>query len=132
MRVVLDTNVLVSAALKERSLPGTVVGVAATNHRLLKSKTTEQELFVTLARPRLAALVPLNFREWLHHVMSSADLVIITEHIAACRDRKDDKFLELAVNGDADVIITGDNDLLTLHPFRSIPILTPAEFLQVY
>ena len=46
-----------------------------------------------------------------------------------CRDPKDDKFLELAVNGAAQLIITGDADLLALHPFRRTEILTPARYL---
>jgi hypothetical protein len=57
---------------------------------------------------------------------SSAELVTITERIAACRDPTEDKFLELAVNGYADLIVNGDGDLLALNPFRDIPIVTPA------
>ena len=54
----------------------------------------------------------------------------ITERIAACRDATDDKFLELAVNGKADMIVSGDADLLVLNPFRGIPIVSPAAFVQ--
>lgn len=53
----------------------------------------------------------------------------VSEPIDACRDPDDDKFLELAVGGEADVIVSGDNDLTVLDPFRGIPILTPDEFL---
>jgi predicted nucleic acid-binding protein len=60
----------------------------------------------------------------------AAELVAITEKIAACRDSTDDKFLELAVGGHADFILTGDADLLTLNPFRGIPIVNPATFVQ--
>ncbi|WP_459868116.1 putative toxin-antitoxin system toxin component, PIN family [Endothiovibrio diazotrophicus] len=49
-----------------------------------------------------------------------------------CRDPKDNKFLELAVAGGASALITGDQDLLALHPFRGIPILAPADFLAQY
>jgi uncharacterized protein len=69
---------------------------------------TEQEQFVTLARPRLAPLIPPRFRHWLNEVLAAAELVAITERIAACRDPKDKKFLELAVAGRADLIVTGD------------------------
>jgi predicted nucleic acid-binding protein len=62
--------------------------------------------------------------------MVAAELVPIAERIAACRDPTDDKFLELAVNGHADLIVTGDRDLLALNPFRQIPIMTPADFVQ--
>ena len=54
----------------------------------------------------------------------------ITETITACRDPKDDKFLEFAVSGQADLIISSDNDLLVLHPFRGISILKPVAFLD--
>ena len=63
-------------------------------------------------------------------MLARAELVAITERIAACRDPKDDKFLELAVNGQADLIVSGDADLLALNPFRDIPIVTPATFVQ--
>lgn len=62
--------------------------------------------------------------------MASAELVTITESIAACRDATDDKFLELAVSGHADCILSGDADLLVLNPFRGIPIINPATFVQ--
>lgn len=47
-----------------------------------------------------------------------------------CRDPSDNKFLELAVSGQATYIVTGDNDLLILYPVRGKPVLTPDEFLQ--
>jgi len=130
MRVVVDTNVFISAALKDRSPPSDAVHLAAERDLLLKSTTTEQELFITLARPRLAPLIPSDFRTWLGELLAAAELVSITERVIACRDPKDDKFLELAVNGHADLIVSGDADLLALHPFRNIPILTPAAFMR--
>ena len=51
--------------------------------------------------------------------------------IAVCRHPSDDKFLELAIDGHADIIITGDKDLLTLHPFHGIPIITPTAYLEL-
>jgi predicted nucleic acid-binding protein len=56
--------------------------------------------------------------------------VEIIREINACRDPKDDKFLTAAVNGHADALVTGDEDLLQLHPFLGIPILTPKRFLK--
>ncbi len=97
---------------------------------LLKSVATESQLFEVLARPYLACLVAPITREWFKNVLAAAELVTITERIVACRDPTDDKFLELAVNGRADLIVTGDSDLLVLNPFRAIPILAPAAFVQ--
>ena len=59
-------------------------------------------------------------------------MVIVTENIEACRDPKDDKFLELAVSGNADYIITGDDDLLELNPFQNVKIITSREFLEFF
>ena len=57
--------------------------------------------------------------------------VEVIRHVKACRDPKDDKFLELAANGEADYLITGDKDLLELAPFEGIPVITPKEFLDL-
>jgi putative PIN family toxin of toxin-antitoxin system len=128
MRIVVDTNVFISAALKDRSPPYEAVHLAAERDLLLKSSTTEQELLITLARP--LPLIPEHFLVWLDEVLTAAELVPITERIAACRDPKDDKFLELAVNGRAALIVSGDADLLALDPFRGIPTITPAVFVR--
>src|SRR5438128_175763 len=130
MRVVLDTNVFVSAALKQRSTPAEAARAVERRHVLLKSLATERQLFEVVARPYFGPLIGYDTRAWLRELMSAAELVAITERIAACRDPTDDKFLELAVNGHADLILTGDKDLLALNPFRGIPIVPPAAFVQ--
>jgi putative PIN family toxin of toxin-antitoxin system len=130
MRVVVDTNVLISAALKQKSMPGRVALVVERRGVLLKSLPTEHQLFEVLARPYFDSLIDPETRTWLKKLMGAAELVTISERIAACRDPTDDKFLELAVNGHADLIVSGDADLLALNPFREIPIVTPAMFVQ--
>ena len=130
MRVVVDTNVFISATLKEKSLPAMAAHIVGERLLLLKSTTSERELLVTLDRPRLAPLTTPRFRDWLSDLLAAAELVGIAERITACRDPKDNKFLELAINGHADLIISGDADLLALAPFRGIPIVTPATFVQ--
>jgi putative PIN family toxin of toxin-antitoxin system len=130
MRVVVDTNIFVSAALKQGSLPNLALYRASQRCVLLKSEVTEAQFFEVIARPYLAPLIRPETRDWLTQLMRSAELVSITERIVACRDPTDDKFLELAVNGRADLILTGDRDLLVLNPFRGIPIVAPATFAQ--
>lgn len=130
MRIVVDTNVFVSAALKDKSLPSLAVHLVAQRGVLLKSTVTEQQLFEVLARPYFAVLIAPVTRDWLRDLLATAETVTITERIAACRDPTDDKFLELAVNGHADLLLTGDADLLALNPFRDIPIVAPANFVQ--
>src|SRR5439155_17601965 len=95
---------------------------------LLKSHVTEQQLFEVLARPYFDSLIDPDARAWLKELLSAAEPVAITERIAACRDPTDDRSLELAVNGHADLIVSGDVDLLALNPCRQIPIVAPAVF----
>ena len=63
-------------------------------------------------------------------LFAAAGPVPIVNRIASCRDPTDDKFPELAVNGRADLIVSGDADLLVLNPLRGIEILAPAGFLR--
>jgi uncharacterized protein len=129
MRVVLDTNVLLSAALKRQSKSGMAALPVERHGVLLKSIATERQLFEVVARPHLAALIEPVAKGWLRRLMAASEPVTIAERITVCRDPTDDKFLELAVSGKADVIVSGDGDLLALKPFGGIPILTPAAFV---
>jgi putative PIN family toxin of toxin-antitoxin system len=129
VRIVVDTNVFVSAALKDTSAPALALHLAEHRGTFLKSVSTERQLFAVLARPYFARLVPAVTVERFRSLMAKAENVAITERIAACRDPTDDKFLELAVNGFADFIVSGDTDLLVLNPFRNIPIMQPAFFV---
>jgi putative PIN family toxin of toxin-antitoxin system len=61
--------------------------------------------------------------------VNSVTIVPQAAMVRECRDHKDDKFLELALDGQADLLVTGDEDLLALHPWRGIPILSPADYL---
>ena len=130
MRIVVDTNVFVSAALKESSWPGAVIRWFDTFGGLLKSSATEAQVIEVLQRPYFAAKLPPFYLENVRRMLVYAELVTIVERIAACRDPTDDKFLELAVNGHADVIVSGDLDLRVLSPFRGISIVAPATFVQ--
>jgi putative PIN family toxin of toxin-antitoxin system len=130
MRVVVDTNVFVSAALKNPSQPALALRLAARHGVILKSASTEAQLLQVLGRPRLAPFLSSKSVAWISQLLAGATPVTITEQITVCRDPTDDKFLELAVSGQADFILSGDADLLVLHPFRGIPILNPAGFIQ--
>jgi len=130
MRVVLDTNVLISAAMKDESMTAMAVRIVERWDVLLKSSLTERQFLEVLARPYFAPLIAADTRARLASIVMGAEAVTITERVAECRDPTDDKFLELAVNGRADLIVTGDADLLVLNPFRGIPILGPADFVR--
>jgi putative PIN family toxin of toxin-antitoxin system len=62
----------------------------------------------------------------------SVEFFPLTETVNVCRDPKDNKYLDLAVSAHVDCIVTGDDDLLRLHPFRNIPILNASDFLKQF
>jgi putative PIN family toxin of toxin-antitoxin system len=130
-RVVIDTNVYVSRLLREQSTPGKAVKKAWSEGVTLVSAATLEELRAVLMRPKLAPYIQPGKRDpFLAHVLALAEFISNPPAIRACRDPRDDKFLEVAVAGRAEMIVTGDADLLALHPFQGIEILTPAEFLE--
>ncbi len=99
---------------------------------MLASTDTLTELADVLSRPKFDRYLSIQERQtFLILFARLAEHVTISRPIRVCRDPKDDKFLELAVNGRAGLIVTGDADLLALHPFYGISILTPAAFLAV-
>ena len=131
IRHVCDTNTLASAALFEHSRPGQALRRALRRGRVLLSSSTLAELAEVLQREKFTRYVTAAEREeFLVAFVNRALFLEPTEAIRACRDAKDDKFLELAVSGRAAYIISGDSDLLVLHPFRAIAIMTAAQFLQ--
>lgn len=133
MRIVIDTNAIISAALFENSTPGQALALALRRGDLLLSLATLAELSEVLRRPKFARYVtPAESEEFLATLVERATFIEIRDEIIACRDPKDDKFLEVAVNGSADCIVSGDADLRILHPFRGILILSPDEFLRLY
>src|SRR5262245_44067475 len=130
IRAIIDTSVLVSAVLLPRSVPRQAFDAAFAQGKLLVSEATVAELDEVLRRPKFNKYLPEEQRlEFLAALVQEAELVHVTEVIAACRDPKDDKFLAVAVSGRASHIVTGDGDLLALHPFRAIAVLTPQAFL---
>ena len=129
-RVVIDTTALISRLLLPGSIPARAVSKAVAEDQLLASDDTIMELADVLARPKFDTYVTIReHQEFLRLFNRIAERVTITHVLRVCRDPKDDKFLELAVNGAAQLIITGDADLLALHPFRGIVILTPTDYL---
>jgi putative PIN family toxin of toxin-antitoxin system len=130
LRVVVDTGVIVSALLLPRSVPRQAFDLAVGKGRLLVSEATVAELDDVLRRPKFNKYVAEEKRlEFFAVLVREATVVEITEMVAACRDPKDDKFLEVAVSGKASHLLSGDADLLVLHPFRGVTVMTPQDFL---
>ena len=90
MRLVVGTNVFVSAALEENSLSFLVARWIDQHDARLKSATTEQQLLDVLRRPHIEPATIPSLREGLARMLAAAELVTITERIAACRDPTDD------------------------------------------
>jgi putative PIN family toxin of toxin-antitoxin system len=135
MRAVVDTNILVRAVIKPSGSVGPVVQrLRRRDYSLLISRATLDELVDVLNRPHLRAKYGINdpvLRAVIRLVVLRSEMVSPQRRITVCRDPRDDMFLEVAVGGHADVIVSGDEDLLSLDPFEGIPIVAPAHFLTM-
>jgi uncharacterized protein len=131
MRAVLDTNVLISAVIFPSSVPRQAVGKSLRDGVVLFSEQTMDELKRVLFRSKFDRYVSREARAvFLAQLESVAEMVATVQIVRECRDPKDDKFLEVALNGEADAIVTGDADLLRMGPWRGIEIRSPADCLE--
>ena len=130
-RYVFDTNTLVSAALFRGGTPGKAFRHALKTGAVLLSEETFEEIDEVIAREKFDDyLTPKERGAFIEALVDRSRFADPTEKIQACRDPDDDKFLELAVSENATCIVSGDSDLLELDPFRGIPIVKPADFLE--
>ncbi len=129
-RFVCDVNVIISAVLLPGSKPNRALRKAQDLGDLLVSESIWQELEQVLARPKFNRYTtPEERNNFLVDLSETVQFIDVTEQINECRDPKDNKYLELAISGYSECIITGDNDLLVLNPWRGIEILTVQDFL---
>ena len=129
---VFDTNVIVSALLFRSSVARQCFDKALKHGYILQSFQTVNEIDSILRCEKFNKYVTEVERlQFLGELVAVAKFVQIVEPVTECRDPKDDKFLELAINGSANFIISGDQDLQVMHPFRDIPILNPTNFLAL-
>ena len=133
-RVVLDTNVLISAALRPTGPPRAAIDIVRTaNGVLLFSNNSFHELQSRLLRAKLDRYVGREGRVlYLVQIKAVSEWVSITGAKLGCRDPDDDKILETALMGDADCLVTGDQDLLEMSSFGGIPIVSPVTFLELH
>lgn len=133
IRAVVDTNILVRAAIKPLGTVGPVLGhLSNGDYVVLYSEPILTELVDVLNRPRIRdkyGLAPEDIETVLGLVLLRGEAVVPKRRITICRDPKDNMFLEAAADGNADMIVSGDDDLLDLGAFEGIPITTPSEFL---
>jgi putative PIN family toxin of toxin-antitoxin system len=130
LRIVLDTNVLISALLLRDSVTRRAFDCAFANGTVLLSFELLAELNEVLGRRQFQKYLDhADARRFAAALVREAEWVQVATSVAACRDPKDNKILALAVDGRATWVVTGDEDLLSLDPFRGIRIERPDRFL---
>jgi putative PIN family toxin of toxin-antitoxin system len=133
MRAVIDTGVLVSALIRRQGTTGNVLLAMRDGlFTVIYSTDILVEMIDVLGHPRFRQkyhIEPDDISALINLLRLRGELATPTRKVTACRDPKDDKFLEAALAAEADCIVSGDADLLILNSFENIPILRPAEFL---
>jgi len=129
-RIVIDTGVLVSAAIRPDSVPALALEKALLYFEICISDGTWAELTTVLMRPKFDKYAATDIRQaFIDGLDSRSRKYPVSRIVTDCPDPKDNKFLALAETAEAELILSGDPHLLDLHPWRDIPILPPAAFL---
>jgi uncharacterized protein len=129
--IVFDASSVVGAALKQVSIPFRALSKARHDDRLAMSGAVEKEIRDVLHRPKFAStFVPTWLAEIEMWMFTDSDWFDPKIRVFDCRDPKDNKYLELALAANASALVSSDMDLLSLHPWRGIPILRPVEYLR--
>ncbi len=128
--IVFDTSTLIGCCITQQGPPAKALARALRSRVLVMSNETHAELSEVVRRDKFEAWRTLAHRlAFFNGLVASARMVSVSIRVNDCRDAKDNKFLELALAAKAGTIVSSDADLLVLNPFRSIDILTPAQFL---
>jgi len=121
---------VVSAALRENSVPERALLRAEETDVFALSAEVDAEIAEVLSRPRFAAAISAVRRMRILDILrGEAVWFSPSERVTDCRDDKDNKYLELALASGTDAIVSGDADLLVLHPWRGVRMLRPADYL---
>lgn len=129
-RVVYDTNVLVSALGFGGTPLDALLTVFEDDYQLLASEETLEELSRVMAYERLP-VIESEREQYVSILRNEADIVSTTPQVnEIVADPDDNIFLECAIGGNADYIVSGDDHLLELRSFRGVEIVTPAVFLE--
>jgi putative PIN family toxin of toxin-antitoxin system len=129
-RIVIDTGVLVSAAIRPESVPALALEKALLQFEICASDETMAELETVLMRPKFDPYLRTDLRrEFVTGFRNRVTMIAVDQTVTDCADPKDNKFLALAETADAELIVASDPHLTDLHPWREIPILPPSAFL---
>lgn len=128
--IVIDTGVLISAAIRPMSVPAMALERALLHHEVFASTDTLAEVATVLMRSKFDRYASVARRQaFLQGLAHHLKMAVVNEAIQECADPKDDKFLALAWVVKAELIVASDPHLTSMHPWRTIPILPPAAFL---
>lgn len=129
-RVVVDTGVLVSAAIRPESIPALALEKALLLFEVCASAETLAELDTVLLREKFDRYAPRAERvAFIAGFRERVTVVAVTQVVTDCPDPKDNMFLALADTAQAELLVSSDPRLVDMHPWRNIPILPPAAFL---
>ena len=133
-RIVFDTNAFISAAIIQNSVSNEALTVAAKQFEIVVSEATWTEFETRIERPKLFRYfgnLEAQREEVVKTIGRVVKHIVVQSVITDCRDSDDNKFLALALDSAAEFIVTGDRDLLELHPWRGVQVLTAGDFVRV-
>lgn len=131
LKLVVDTNVLISAALSSQGAPAQLIRRVLGQHILVFSQATFDELHTRIYRPKFDRYITLEQRQrLLHDFNACAHWVDLAPYPVYCRDPDDDKFIATALQAQADWLVSGDRDLLEAKPLAGLRIVTPMQALE--
>src|SRR5690348_6634537 len=130
--VVFDASSIVGAALKADSVPERALLLARHHDTLCLSPAVEREIREVLQRPKFHKYIADTARSRILDILGAAALMLEpADRVTDCRDKKDNKYLELALAARAAIIVSSDDDLLVLDPWRGIRILRPIDYIRL-
>ena len=130
--IVFDASTVAGAALKANSVPERALFRAQATDVFALSTAVDDEIAAVLGRPKFAGVLSRERREQVLNVIHGMAVWFVrSERVADCRDPKDDRYLELALAAGAAFIVSSDDDLIVLHPWRGVSILSPAAYLAL-
>ncbi len=135
LRAVVDTNIFVSGLIHQKGIPGQILKALRSDiFELITSAEINEEILEVLQRPRIREKYHIGDRiiDIGAILYTQATLVEPKHRVKVSRDPDDNKFLEAALQGRADYIVTGDKkDLLILNEYRKVRIITPSLFIEI-
>jgi putative PIN family toxin of toxin-antitoxin system len=136
MRAVIDTNIIIRAVIKPTGTVGPVLGrLRNGEYTAVYSEAILEEIVAKLLLPRISRKYQVgesDVEDLLGLLALRGELVNPTRSVRVCRDPDDDMFIEAALEGKAEWVVTGDQDLLTLEKFEGVRFVTPRIFLQAF